>query len=305
MALDIRQRLAGKFRDLITEPMERGGHQAATLAIAASKGGVGKTTTAINLGLGFARRGLRVLIIDLDPQAHVGASLRTYTPAGMGYLSDVLMGRYREVIEVAYRSPCDNLDIAGSDKTLAETEMLLSTKIGKELLLDGALGVTRTHYDLIILDCPPNLGTLTLNALCAADQLLIPCDMSILALEGVGDMLLAVETLRTRLGRHLQVAGIVATRVDARATRMNAEIETSFEDLFGDKLMATRIPQSSAINRAHIAGVPLYDYDRRSSGAVAYGELVEELLTPLGLNSLPPSTGASPVTHTGAPARVN
>jgi len=305
MALDIRQRLAGKFRDLVTELPDRGGHQAATLAVAASKGGVGKTTTAINVALGFARKGLRVLIIDLDPQAHVGASLRAYTPAGMGFLSDVLMGRYREVLEVSYHSPCENLDITGSDKTLAETEMLLSTKIGKELLLDGALTITRTHYDLIVLDCPPNLGTLTLNALCAADQLLIPCDMSILALEGVGDMLLAVETLRTRLSRHIQVAGIVATRVDARATRMNAEIEASFVDLFGDKLMATRIPQSSAINRAHLAGTPIYDFDRRSAGAVAYTKLVEELLGPLGLSTLPPSVGSSPITRTGSPNRAN
>ena len=152
-------------------------------------------------------------------------------------------------------------------------------------------------WDLIIFDCPPNLGTLTLNALCAADHLLIPCDMSILALEGVGDMLLAVETLRSRLNRSIQLAGIVATRVDARAKRMNAEIEASFHDLFGDTLLSTKIPQSSAINRAHLAGKPIYDYDRRSAGAIAYQELVEELIPMLGLTNLPPVTGPSPASQ--------
>ena len=124
-------------------------------------------------------------------------------------------------------------------------------------MLDGALAITRSHYDLIILDCPPNLGTLTLNALCAADQLLIPCDMSILALEGVGDMLTAVETLRTQLSRHIHVAGIVATRVDGRTTRMNSDIQQSFQDLFGDALLETRIPLNSAVNKAHLAGKPV------------------------------------------------
>ncbi len=299
MALDIRQRIAGKLRDLVAEPLERGGHEAVTLAVAARKGGVGKTTTSINLAVGYAQqRGLKVLLIDLDPQAHVGAALRTHTPAGTGYLSDVLMGRCREVSEVAYRSPWGHLDLVGNDKSLAETEMLLSTKIGKEFLLDGALELTRTHYDLIILDCPPNLGTLTLNALCAADQLLIPCDMSVLALEGVGDMLLTVETLRTRLNRSLNVAGIVATRVDSRATRMNAEIEASFEDLFGDTLLQTKIPQNSAINRAHLAGKPIYEYDRRSSGALAYEKLLAELTEGLGLGRLPPM-------HANVPSQDN
>ena len=289
MVLDIRHRIAGKLRDLVAEPIERGIHEAATLAIAASKGGVGKTTTAINLAATYARNGSKVLLIDLDPQAHVAACLRAQPPVGRGFLSDVLMGRYREVSEVVFESGLDNLSLAGSDKSLAETEMLLSTKIGKELLLDGALAVPRSHYDLIILDCPPNLGTLTLNALCAADQLLIPCDMSILALEGVGDMLAAVETLRTRLSRHVHVAGIVATRVDGRTTRMNSDIQESFQDLFGDTLLKTRIPLNSAVNKAHLAGKPVWNFDKRASGAIAYNELGDELSNGLGLNRKPPA----------------
>ena len=288
MVLDIRQRIAGKLRDLVAEPIAQGTHQATTLAIAASKGGVAKTTTAINLASSYARKGQRVLLIDLDPQAHVAACLRAHSPAGKGYLSDVLMGKLREVTEVVFPSGIANLTLAGSDKTLAETEMLLSTKIGKELLLDSALNATRSHFDVIILDCPPNLGTLTLNALCAADHLLIPCDMSILALEGVGDMLTAIDTLRTRLRRHIRVAGIVATRVDGRTTRMNSDIQNSFAELFGNTLLQTQIPLNSAVNKAHLAGKPVWDYAKRSPGAIAYDALSDELFGPLGLST--PST---------------
>ena len=142
-----------------------------TLAICTHKGGTGKTVTALSLAAGLADIGQRCLLVDLDPQAHVSASLQAKPPAGLGLLSDVLLGRLREVYEVAFRSGVNpNLYLAGSDKQLADTEMILSAKIGKELILADALSVTRTHYDLIVLDCPPNLGTLTLNGLCSADQ---------------------------------------------------------------------------------------------------------------------------------------
>ena len=172
---------------------------------------------------------------------------------------------------------------AGSDKGLAETEMVLSAKIGKELLLAGALEITRSHYDLIVIDCPPNLGTLSLNALCASDYLLVPCDMSVLALEGVSDIFHAVDTVQNRLGRSLEICGVLPTRVDARSKRINADISQSEHDLYGEYILTTQIPQNSALNKAHLAGKSVFEFDARSTGAQAYSTLATELENRLSL----------------------
>lgn len=284
MALDFTERLADKLRGWVAPPLARGRRSAQVLAVASSKGGVGKTTTAVNLSVAFAKAGLHTLLIDLDPQAHVATALQLGTQSTRQMLAEVLKGSMREVMEVTFASPWPRLTVAGSDESLAETEMVLSAKIGKELLLHGALQVTRTHYDLIVIDCPPHIGTLTLNALCAADSLLVPADMSVLALKGVSDMLSCVDTLRFRLNRPIEVCGILSTRLDKRLREANAAVSASLQDRFGDKVLNTQIPQASAINRAHIAGVPIFDYAPQSLGAKAYQALSEELLPLLNLS---------------------
>jgi len=274
--MDLGSRFADKLRHFITLPQEQGLKRAITLAVASNKGGVGKTTTCINLAVAYAQQGFDVLLVDLDPQAHVATSLRTYVTHHGHSLGDILLGRSKDLQPLATR--WEHLFLAGSDKNLAEIEMILGTKIGKELILHNALEIARAHYDLILFDCPPNLGTLTLNALCAADKLLIPLDMSALALEGVGDILHAVETLRTRLGSPLEICGILATRFDKRAVQMNQAVEQSLFELYGRHLLETSIPQSSALNKAHMAGKPIFEFAVNSPGAKAYRALAKELL---------------------------
>lgn len=283
MALELTERLAGKLRGLMAPPLARGRRKAQVLAVASSKGGVGKTTTAVNLAIAFARRGLHTLLVDLDPQAHVAYALRLGAHASRTMLAEVLRGQLREVMEGTFASAWPRLTLAGSDESLGETEMVLAGKIGKELLLDGAMQVTRSHHDLIVIDCPPNIGTLTLNALCAADSLLVPTDMSVLALKGVADVLQCVDTLRYRLNRPIEICGIVATRLDRRLREANAAVSARLTEQWGDKVLRTQIPQVSALNRAHIAGRPIFDYAPQSPGAAAYAELAEELLPLLGV----------------------
>jgi len=280
MALDLREKLADTLRGWTAPPIAKGKRQAQILAIASNKGGVGKTTTAVNVAVAFARRGAHVLLLDLDPQAHVATALKLNRGNGYTPLCAVLMGQLREVLEVALPTPWTRLTVAGSDKTLVETEMALSGKIGRELQLCRALNITRSHYDLIIIDCPPNLGTLTLNALCAADHLLVPTDMSALALEGVADIIGCVANLRNTLARPVEVCGIVATRFDRRLLTANAAITQSMTELWGDRLLRTQIPQSASLNAAHMAGKPIFDFAPKSSGAAAYDALTDEL-TPL------------------------
>lgn len=261
-----------------------GDRRAVVIAVATVKGGVGKTTTAVNVACGlakFCKR--RVLLIDLDAQGHCQASLSAVMP-GEGVVraavrvTDVLLGEERrEILDARVSVRVEGLDMTPADSELAEAEGRISQKIGKEMLLRDALKVTRTHYDYIIIDCPPNKGNLTLNALLAADQVLIPTDISPLSVRGADELLETVITVNERLHHALDVLGIVLTRVDARNVSINEEILTTIEQAWGELLFETRIGVNTQIAKAQLAGQPLYDFAKDSRGAQHYEALVREI----------------------------
>lgn len=259
----------------------RGDRAATVIAVAAQKGGVGKTTTSINLASALSRHhGKRVLLVDLDPQGHVNSAIGGQVHVGGGALSDVFQGQ-GEVIDIITTTAVSGMDVTPLDSQLATTENLLGTRIGKEFVLREALEITRTWYDVIVLDCPPNLGNLTINALVAADQVLIPCDPSPLALTGVHSLIEAMQQVAVRLNPDLEVLGVLLTRVDGRNTTLNEAIVNEVEQAYGDAVLPVRIGINNSLAKAQNEGKDIFAYDAGSRGAQHYLELAAHLVAQL------------------------
>ena len=277
-----------KIRPQTDEIAITGRRRGIVMAVAAQKGGVGKTTTTVNLACAWALQGdYRVLVIDIDPQGHVASSLRDNLRPCRTTLSEILLAdRPRDIMDAVTDSNLENLSMTGPDKQLSETDAQLATRVGREYILKAALANARSHFDVILIDCPPNLGNLTLNALVAADCVLVPCDMSILAFEGVADLISTVSTVNLRLGQQLQIAGIVRTRVDGRTRQINDAIGGALNDNYGELLLDTVIPINSALAKAQAAGLSIFQFQRRSRGAESYQELAMELSRRLALDEV-------------------
>lgn len=262
----------------------RGNHCASVVSVCARKGGVGKTTTAVNLAAGYALAGHKVLLVDMDAQGHCTTALSAEL-RGMaaGSLSEILLGRRRDVQEVVLKTAIPGLHMTAGDKELGAAEGIMAGKIGKEFLLRKSLANARTHYDVIVIDCPPNLGNLTINALMASDWLLVPCDMSVLALEGVDDIFETVETLSDTLGHDVGILGVVRTRFDSRNKAVNEPVEALLETRYGRALLDTKIPVNTRLAQAQAVGKPIWRFDAQCRGAVAYDALVDEIGGRLGL----------------------
>ncbi len=258
-----------------------GSRRATVIAFCSQKGGVGKTTSAINVGAALADfHDKKVLIVDLDPQGHVEKSLSAMIDQGLEYetLSTIFLSKNGQLSNGIVRTKSKNLSLTPGDKSLYETEGMLATKLGREHILARALKSATTHYDYVIIDCPPNLGNLTINALCAADHVLIPCEMSVLAFEGVSDLLETFDLITERLNKKLKILGVVFTRVDGRNAQMNELVKENMRKLFKGKIFKTEITINTDLNKSQLEGVPVFDFAASSSGAKNYKNLADEVL---------------------------
>jgi chromosome partitioning protein len=246
------------------------------LALANQKGGVGKTTTAVNLAACLAEAGAVTLVVDLDPQANATSGLGEHAGASSTY--DLLDGTVLE--EVARPTRFERLELVPSRPELAGAAVELARREDGEAFLPAALAPARERYDFTFVDCPPSLGPLTVNGLAACDRVLVPVQCEYYALEGLTQLLHSVELVRARLNPRLAVAGMVLTMVDGR-TRLAADVAAEVRRHFGDLVFETSVPRSVRLAEAPSHGLPITAYDRGSTGADAYyrvaGELVERL----------------------------
>jgi chromosome partitioning protein len=243
----------------------------AIYALANQKGGVGKTTTAVNLAACLAEAGEPTLLVDLDPQGNATSGLGERANGTSSF--DLLDGAPAD--QLAARTRFANLELIPSRPELAAASLAL--RGDAERYLDEALRPTAARYRYVFLDCPPSLGPLTVNALAAADRVLVPVQAEYYALEGVAQILGSIETIRARFNPRLTLAGLLLTMVDRR-TRLAADVTAELERHFGELLFRTRVPRSVRIAEAPSHGLPVIAYDRRSSGADAYWKVAMELV---------------------------
>lgn len=244
-----------------------------TIAIVNQKGGVGKSTTCINLCCALKMRNKRVLLCDCDPQGNSTSGMGVDKTAGPSTY-DVLMNgvmAQAAIVKTKYG------DVLPANRELSGALVELVSAIGREYVLKEALDPILKNYDYIIIDCPPSLELLTLNALCAADSIIVPVQCEYFALEGLTDLISTVKTINKRLNPDLTVDGILLTMYDTR-TNLSVEVEMEIRKFFGDKVYATQIPRNVRISEAPSHGKPVIAYDRISKGSRAYLRFASEFL---------------------------
>ena len=245
------------------------------IAVANQKGGVGKTTTSVKLSAAFAEMGKRVLLIDCDPQGNA--------TSGLGIEKDGLeLSIYDALIndtpmeEIILQTQF-GLDMVPSVMDLAGAEVELVNLDDKQYRLKKAVELIKDKYDYILIDCPPSLGHVTLNALTAADSVLLPLQCEFYALEGLTQLMSTIQLVQEQLNENLEVEGLLLTMYDGR-TRLSIQVEEEVRSHFADKVYETKIPRNVRLSEAPSYGQPIFAYDPQSKGALAYMSLAEEVL---------------------------